>query len=114
MPVGSVDVLSESDDEEPVIPEPPRAAQVKKRKLGGGSEKESDKQPVDAQTALRAILGTPCRRKRRQCMSAFQNEQFQPLLEYRKSFASMHKLDQDHLVSRSVSCWLGMFVVFLP
>ena len=97
MPVGNVDILSQSEDEGPLVPEPPKVQKGRKRR-GSKSPQAKSAGHVDPETALRAILGTPCRCKRTQCMSVFTGDRFHSLLEYRQSFSALHKLDQDHSV----------------
>ena len=93
MPVGDVQVLSESEDEAPLSPEAP-VRQPRKRR------RKADPLPPDQDPAvvLRALLGVKCKCKRRDCMSLFRGARFQALLDYRLSFNSMHKLDKDHAV----------------
>ena len=100
MPVGDVQALSESEDEGPLIPEVPLPIhQPRKRKRNSGPRPpEIESAQQDSAHDLRALLGKRCKCKRRDCMSLFTGERFQPLLEYRKSFLAMHKLDKDHAV----------------
>ena len=99
MPLGDVAVLSESDCKGSLVPEPPPPVHqgAKRRRLS--SQPSRPASGVDPPTALRAILGKPCRCKRRNCMAFFATEKFDSLLEYRQSFFTLHKLDQDHSAS---------------
>lgn len=77
-----------------------------------GSEESADaassqhaRQPVkrklsrpasDDQIALRVLLGRQCKCAKQNCFQKFgPEEQFQKLVEFRKHWAELHKLDQD-------------------
>jgi hypothetical protein len=99
MPVGDVALLSESDGEGPLAPEPPSPVHRRAKRRRLSSQPSPPASSVDPPTALRAILGKPCRCKRRNCLALFATERFDSLLEYRQSFFTLHKLDQDHSAS---------------
>ena len=96
--------LSESEDEEDIVPEPKPKRRRKKKVV----EEENPRQKeVKEETALRALVGSRCKCKRRNCLREFEAaDAFQSLLAYRKTYHELHKLDQDSFVS-SLMSWFA-------
>ena len=105
MPVCDVNVLSESEGDGDVIPEPPAPPPVsrkgRKRSFSDGEVSPThDKTKMDPATRLRQILGVRCKCKKRDCLREFAEDPvFQQLKDYRSSYFNLHKLDQDHFVA---------------
>ena len=97
----AVESLTDSDG--PGSPSDVPAAK-KKRKRSQRKKRE----PLDSETAVRCILGKPCKCQLR-CMTVFGKQQmFEKLCEFRGEWVSLHKLDQDQVVPQ----WNLVFVLF--
>ncbi|CAK9086345.1 FO synthase subunit 1 [Durusdinium trenchii] len=94
MPVAcTVDALS-SDSAEDFLPAAPKEPSRKRRRMKTLANAQLAQK--DPSSSLRSLIGRECSCKRKICFQQFVADQdFQPLLEYRKHFFDLHKLDQD-------------------
>lgn len=97
MPVAcTVDALS-SDSAEDFLPAAPKEPSRKRRRMKTLANAQLAQK--DPSSSLRSLIGRECSCKRKICFQQFVADQdFQPLLEYRKHFFDLHKLDQDSYV----------------
>ena len=70
----------------------------KKRRRDGQA---SQLQMLSGESGVRAMLGRPKCHCKQQCLSLFQGDtKFAELCSFRREWSALHKLDQDHEVSR--------------
>ena len=98
MPVDRViSTVSSDSEKEPVAPKE-TVRRPRKRRRAKSSVPQTDDR--SSEKSLRALLGRECKCKRKNCLQQFvPAEDFQGLLEYRKNWFDLHKLDQDNYVS---------------
>lgn len=100
MPVDCVISAWSSDSDsvkEQVAPKEP-VPRAQKRRRSKASVPQTDDRA--SEQSLRALLGRECKCKRKNCLQQFvPAKDFQSLLDYRKHWFDLHKLDQDSYVS---------------
>lgn len=96
-----VDSLSESGDSGS-RKRPVRKTGLKKKRV-----------PLDDETHLRASLAKPCKCKRKWCYQRFaQPTLFSSLVQFRREWCQLHKLDQDREAPRnSINTFLSRFSI---
>ena len=92
MPVANTVSASSSESEKEVVaPKEPVGSRRKRRRTKSPAPKLDQK---SAEQSLRALLGHQCSCKKGSCLQQF-GADFDALLDYRKQWFDLHKLDQD-------------------
>lgn len=97
---GPVGVLSEeSGSDRAISPEPPACGGRRSKKRKRQEVSDAFKERLSSKESLKQLLLKSCTKCKQGCLQKLKPpDKFQELLEFRKDWVSLHKLDQDRLV----------------
>ena len=111
LPDGATAVLPEltglSDDDDAAL-EPPLWRRKNSKRLREESAARVEERAT-SRIHLKAMLGKKCISCKHRCMEKFStNSKFKDLIEFRKEWHGLHKLDQDRVVPQHLKVFFGL------